>query len=92
MSVATRYRESRAGRLHVHAARFVALLVMLSVTGVMGFQISVTLLEGGSILAGRSVITFAADFVELTLFAGHAMWLPAAILTAAWAGWEGVEP
>jgi len=91
-SVATRYRESRVGRLHVHVVRFVALLSVMSLAGAVGY-ISLSILRGSDwFLIDAGPVQTLVDVGGIAVLGVSGLWLPAAILTVAWAGWEGGEP
>lgn len=81
-AVVNQYQESRIGNAHVHLARFVGLLVVISATWAFGY-ISLEILESGE-------MTWTLLFIrDAILVGGIGGWLPAAVLTAAWAGAGG---
>lgn len=83
MSVVESYRESRFGRTHVHLGRFLGLFLLVAITFAIGV--------GAIYYVGIGVdSTREIEFVVAMLALGAAgAWLPAAVLTAAYAATEG---
>jgi hypothetical protein len=75
-----RYRESRIGRSHVHAARFVALFAVITLTWSLPVYLAIE--HGGGVITGAGL----PEPVAVAFIGALGAWLPAALLTAAWAG------
>lgn len=83
--------------MHVHVGRFVGLLVLMAGAGSLGFYAHGILLTDPAIPGSARPITeilagITTEILMLALFATRGLWLPAAVLTVAWAGWERGEP
>lgn len=64
----------------------------MSLTGAVGYM-SLSILSGSDwFLIDAGLVQTLVDVGGIAVLGVSGLWLPAAILTAAWAGWEGGEP
>lgn len=89
-AVRSRYRESRVGNLHVYAGRFLVAYMLLIAAGTLGVLLWEWVLLPSDTLwyAGASNTEIIAGSGLISAFFNP---LPAAAVTAAWCGLEGVS-
>lgn len=75
------YRTSPIGRAPIHLARFAGLFALISTTALVG----VVVIELLTTSTASEIIRWIGLYVVLAM---GASWLPAAVLTAFWAGGE----
>jgi hypothetical protein len=93
MSIIEDYRQDRVRQYLVHAARFIGILVLLSLAAALGWELIMALDDTSVVFpgGGNGSIAFIIDTILLAGFAASVAWLPAAALTAAWARSDGGE-